>query len=141
MDDWVIWLIVAAILGVGEMVTLGFFLGPFAIGALAAAVLSALGAGLAISLAAALVVSVVALTALRPIARSHRRQPPRIRTGTQRLVGSSAVVLERTTGDGGVVKLEGEQWTARAYDSDEVFEPGQRVHVVQIKGATALVTE
>ena len=141
MDDWVIWLIVAAILGVGEMFTLGFFLAPFAIGALVAAVLSAAGADLAISLAAALVVSLVALTALRPVARSHRRLPPQIRTGTQRLVGCDALVLERTTGDAGVIKLEGEHWTARAYDTDEVFEPGQRVQVVQIKGATALVTE
>ena len=65
----------------------------------------------------------------------------RCRTGTQRLVGCDALVLERTTGDAGVIKLEGEQWTARAYDNDEVFEPGQRVQVVQIKGATALVTE
>ena len=41
----------------------------------------------------------------------------------------------------GAVKLEGEIWTARPYDGDGVFEPGSRVHVVEIKGATALVSE
>ena len=39
------------------------------------------------------------------------------------------------------VKIEGEVWTARAYDDDEEIEKGKRVHVVEIKGATALVSE
>ena len=141
MDDWVYWLIVAVVLGVGEVLTLSFFLAPFAIGALVATVLSAAGAGLAICLAVALVVSLVALGALRPLARSHRRMPPQLRTGTSALVGREALVLEPVTEDAGVVKLEGEQWTARAYGGGETFEVGQRVQVVEIRGAIALVTE
>jgi membrane protein implicated in regulation of membrane protease activity len=140
LDDWVYWLIAAAILAAGETVTLGFFLLPFAVGALVGMVLSAAGLDVAICLAAALVVSVVALATLRPIARSHRRMPPRLRTGTARLVGCEALVVETTTADEGVVKLEGEQWSARAYDG-QVHPPGSRVQVVEIKGATALVTE
>lgn len=141
MDDWVIWLIAAVILAVGEMATLGLFLAPFAAGALVAAVISLAGGGLAISLVAALVVSVVLLFALRPVARSHRRLPPQLRTGTQRLVGHEAVVIEATDQDRGVVKLNGENWTARAFEPGRVFEPGERVQVIEIKGATALVTE
>jgi membrane protein implicated in regulation of membrane protease activity len=141
MDDWVFWLIAAAILAIGEIATGGLFLAPFAVGALVAAGLSAVGAGLALALAAALVVSVVSLTALRPVARSHRRMPPQLRTGAAALVGRDALVLERTTHDGGVVKLAGEHWSARTYDEDEVLEPGQRVQVVEIRGAIALVTE
>ena len=141
MDDWVVWLIVAAVLGAGEILTTGLFLLPFAVGALVAAGLSALGAGVVVELAVALVVSVVVLSALRPLARAHRRQPPRLRTGTQRLVGRDALVLERTTDGGGIIKLEGEQWSARAIDDGQVFEPGERVLVVEIRGATALVTE
>lgn len=141
MHAWVYWLIAAAILAVGEIATTGLFLGPFAVGALVAAILSAVGAGLPVSLAVALVVSVVALIALRPLARSHRHMPPRIRTGTAALVGRQALVVERTDEDGGLVKLEGEQWTARTYAGGEVYEPGSRVHVVEIRGAVALVTE
>jgi membrane protein implicated in regulation of membrane protease activity len=140
MDDWVIWLIAAVVLATGEIATGGLFLAPFAVGALAAAVLSGAGAGLAACLAVALVVSVVVLAALRPVARSHRRMPPQIRTGTAALVGRDALVLERTTADAGVVKLDGEHWSARAYDGEE-FEPGQRVQVIEIRGAIALVTE
>ena len=141
MDDWVFWLIAAVVLGIGEILTTGLFLAPFAIGALAATVLSAAGAGLGICLAVSLVVAVILLAALRPLARSHRRLPPRLRTGTAALVGREALVLERTTQDHGIVKLEGEQWTARSYSGGEVFEPGQRVQVVEIRGAIALVTE
>lgn len=143
MDPWLIWLIAAVLFGVGEIATLGFFLAPFAGGALVAALITALGAGTAIGWATFLVVSVVLLAALRPLARSHRRQPPRLRTGTAALVGASGTVVERIANDEGVgcVRIGGEMWTARAYDDDEVIEAGKRVQVVEIKGATALVTE
>ena len=45
MDPWVIWLIAAVVFGVGEIATLGFFLAPFAGGALVAALVTALGGG------------------------------------------------------------------------------------------------
>jgi membrane protein implicated in regulation of membrane protease activity len=141
MDDWVLWLIAAVILGIGETATMGFFLAPFAGGALLAALVSGLGVGFGISLAVALVVSVVLLAALRPLARSHRRMPPQIRTGTAALVGREVLVLERITQDGGLVKLEGEHWSARAYVEGQSFEPGDRVNVVEIRGAHALVTD
>ena len=51
------------------------------------------------------------------------------------------MVLERVDRDGGQVKIGGEVWTARAYDEDESFEPGARVEVMKIDGATALVAE
>ena len=143
MEPWVLWLIAAAILGIGEIATMGFFLAPFAAGALVAALLSAAGAGTAISLVVFLLVSIAALAALRPIARSHRRMPAQIRTGTAALVGRHAMVVERIANNEGVgcVKLDGEVWTARAYDEDDIIEQGRRVQVVEIRGATALVSE
>ena len=143
MDPWLIWLIAAVIFAVGEIATLGFFLAPFAGGAAVAAVVSAVGAGEFASWGAFIVVSLALLLALRPLARSHRRMPAQLRTGTAALVGRSAMVTERIHNDEdtGCVKLEGESWTARAYDGDEVIEPGKRVMVVEIRGATALVSE
>jgi membrane protein implicated in regulation of membrane protease activity len=141
MEAWVLWLIAAAILGVGEILTSGFFLAPFAGGALVAALLSAIGAGTAISLATFLVVSVLLLVALRPIARAHLRTPARLRTGTAALVGKTATVVERISEGEGTVRIDGDVWTARAYDEDAVIEAGKRVHVMEIRGATALVSE
>jgi membrane protein implicated in regulation of membrane protease activity len=141
MEDWVIWLIVAAVFAAGEIATLGFFLAPFAGGALAATVVAAIGAGAFASWIAFLVASIALLLALRPVARRHLRQPGKLRTGTAALVGRPATVVERVGVDAGCVRLEGEVWTARPYDEDDVFEPGKRVYVMEIRGATALVTE
>jgi membrane protein implicated in regulation of membrane protease activity len=143
MDAWVIWLIAAAIFGVGEIATLGFFLAPFAGGALIAALVAAAGAGTVVSWIVFLLVSVALLAALRPIARSHRKLPPQLRTGTAALVGRSGMVVERISNDEGVgcVRIDGEVWTARAYDEDDVIEAGVRVQVLEIRGATALVAE
>ena len=74
MDAWVIWLIVAVLFGVGEIATLGFFLAPFAAGALVAAIVAGAGAGAIAAWAVFLVVSLVALATLRPVAA--RRRPP-----------------------------------------------------------------
>jgi membrane protein implicated in regulation of membrane protease activity len=143
MPDWAIWIIAAVVLGAGEMHIGTFFLAPFAVGALVAAIVAVIGAGLAPAFAAFLVVSLLSLWVLRPIARSHLRQPPELRTGTAALVGKHATVLERIANNEGVgcVKIDGEVWTARAYDDDEVIEEGARVHVIEIRGATALVSE
>jgi membrane protein implicated in regulation of membrane protease activity len=141
MGTWVIWLVAACLLGVGEMHTGGFFLGPFAIGALLAAVLSLAGAGAAGSAIAFLLVSLLMLVLLRPLARRHRRLPPAMRSGAAALVGRDAIVLERIANREGVgcVKIDGEVWTARSYDEDDVMNPGEQVQVVEIRGATALV--
>ena len=143
MDPWVLWLIAAVILAIGEIASMGLFLAPFAGGAVAAAVLSAAGAGALVEWSAFIVVSIVLVAALRPVARQHQRTRGRIRTGTAALVGQTATVVERIANAEGVgcVKLDGEIWTARAYDDDEVIEPGTRVHVLEIRGATALVTQ
>jgi membrane protein implicated in regulation of membrane protease activity len=143
MDAWVIWLIVAVVLGVGEVATLGFFLAPFAAGALVAALVSGVGGGAVVSWAVFLVVSLAILAALRPVALRHLRQAPRLRTGTAALVGRTGTVVERIANDesAGCVRIDGEVWTARAYDEDAVIEVGKRVQVLEIRGATALVAE
>jgi membrane protein implicated in regulation of membrane protease activity len=143
MTGWVLWVIVAGTFAVGEMLTLSFFLAPFALGGAGAAIVDGAGAGGLASWVVFVAVSLLTLAVVRPIALSHRRVPPKIRTGSAALVGKPAVVLERIANHEGVgcVKIEGEVWTARAFDDDHVIEPGTRVEVVQIKGATALVTE
>jgi membrane protein implicated in regulation of membrane protease activity len=143
MDAWVFWVILAVVLAVGEVVSLSFFLAPFAVGAIAAALLDAAGVGAIGQFAAFLASSLLLLGIVRPIARRHVNMPPQLRTGTAALVGETAVVLERISNDEdvGSVRLKGQVWTARAYDETDSYEPGSRVHVMEIRGATALVTE
>ena len=141
MEEWVVWVVLAALLAVGEIFTLSFFLAPLAGGALVAALVAALGLGTALSLVSFLVASTVLLLALRPIAKAHLRPALSTKTGTAALVGRQATVLEPVSPDAGSVKLEGEVWTARTYDEEAVIEPGSRVTVIEIRGATALVSE
>jgi membrane protein implicated in regulation of membrane protease activity len=141
MDAWIVWLVAACLLGIGEMHQGGFYLAPFAIGALLAAVVGLLGVGVALSSVVFLASSAIVFAALRPVARRHRRLPPAIRTGAAALIGRRAVVLERISNfeSVGCVRIDGEVWTARSFDEDEVFDAGEHVEVVEIRGATALV--
>ncbi len=141
MDEWVLWMIAAGVLAVGEMATVSFFLGPIAIAAVLSAAVALAGAGLAAQWLVFILGSLGSLLVLRPIARRHLRTPARIRTGTAALVGGPATVVERVDRNGGCVKIGGELWTARTYDEDDSFEPGARVAVMKIDGATALVAE
>jgi membrane protein implicated in regulation of membrane protease activity len=142
MDAWVFWALLAVALAVGELFTPGlFFLGPVALAAVAAALVALTGVGAMIPLIVFILGALASLAVLRPIARAHIKIPPLIRTGTAALVGAKATVVERVDADGGRVRLGGEEWTARAYLEDQVLEPGTRVEVAKIEGATALVYE
>jgi membrane protein implicated in regulation of membrane protease activity len=139
---WLVWVLVAIGLGVGEVLTPGlFFLGPVALAAVAAAVVSVLGAGSIFSLLVFIIGSLASLAILRPIARRHVRLPALSRTGTDALVGRKAVVTRRVDAHGGRVRIGGEEWSARAYLDGQVLEEGSSVDVIQIEGATALVAE
>ena len=141
MEEWVLWMVAAGLFAVGEIFTMGFFLAPVAIAAVMAAAAALLGAGLALQVVVFILIAAASLAILRPVARGHLRTPAQLRTGTAALVGQPATVLERVDGEGGSVKLAGEVWSARSFDEDMAFEPGQRVEVLKIEGATALVHE
>jgi membrane protein implicated in regulation of membrane protease activity len=139
---WLVWVLLAVALGVGEVLTPGlFFLGPVALAALAAALAALLGAGWIGSFIVFIVCSIASLAILRPIARRHVRLPALSRTGTDALIGRRAVVTRQVDALGGRVRIGGEEWTARSYLDGQVFAEGQTVDVVQIEGATALVAE
>ena len=141
MPDWVAWAIAAAALAAGEAATAALVLGPLALAAAVAAIVAAAGAGVGIQAAAFVVGGVAALGILRPLAARHMRVPPHVRTGTAALVGASATVLEEVDANGGRVKIGGEVWSARSYDEEQVIPPGDRVEVLKIDGATALVAK
>ena len=143
MPGWVIWAILAVLLALGELATPGlFFLGPVALATIACAASSRsrrtrVAAGARLHPRRARGRSPI----LRPIARAHLQMPALTRTGTAALVGARALVLERVDVNGGRVRIGGEEWSARAYMDDQVLEPGARVEVAKIEGATALVYE
>jgi membrane protein implicated in regulation of membrane protease activity len=142
MAGWLIWAIVAVLLALGELATPGlFFLGPVALAAIPAGIVALLGGPAWLQVLVFIIGSLATLAIVRPIARAHLRVPALTRTGTAALVGTRALVLERVDVNGGRVRIGGEEWSARAYMEDQVLEPGERVEVAKIEGATALVYE
>jgi len=139
MGSWIVWLILAAVLGVAEVMTTTLAFGLIAAGAVVAAVASALGAGLPIQLIAFAVAAGAGVGVVRPIAVRHIKQPPPLRSGTSALVGRSAKVVEEVSDDSGQVRIGGELWSARPYDESQVIPVGSTVDVFAIEGATALV--
>lgn len=128
------------LLAVGEIFTPGlFFLGPIALAAAAACATAAVGGAVWLQVVVFGLGSVAAVGLLRPIARAHLTMPHAIRTGSAALEGAKAVVLQPVNGQGGRVKIGGEEWSARSYVPDEEFDVGTEVEVAQIQGATALV--
>ena len=140
--DFLVWVVIAIALAIGEVLTPGlFFLGPVALAAGAAAVAALLGAGTIGSLIVFIVGSLLSLLVLRPVARRHVRLPVLSRTGVDALIGRKAVVTRQVDAAGGRVRIGGEEWSARAYLDGQVYPEGTTVDVIQIEGATALVSD
>ncbi len=139
MMSWIVWLIVAAVLGVAELLTTTLAFGLIAVAAVVAAVVGAFHLGVPVELVAFIVAAGAGLGFVRPIAIRHIKQPPALRTGAQALVGRSAIVLEEVTEHSGRVRIGGEEWSSRPYDESLVIPVGTKVDVMQIDGANALV--
>ncbi|MER6810140.1 NfeD family protein [Spirillospora sp. NPDC000708] len=139
MDAWVVWLLIAALLGIAELLTLTLALGLLAVAALAAGLTGAAGLPLAGQVAVFAAGAVAGLAVVRPVARRHIRQPPPLRTGAVALVGREALTLTEVSRAGGRARIGGEEWSARPYDPDLVIPAGAAADVLAIEGATALL--
>jgi membrane protein implicated in regulation of membrane protease activity len=135
-----IWLIVGVLLVLAELLSGEFVLLMLGGGALAAAGVSLFVGGPVVGGVVFAVVSVLLLFAVRPALRRRLdRGIDRTVMHHQALLGSTAVVVARVDEHGGRVKIGGELWSARSTDGHAVIEPGARVTVVSITGATAEV--
>jgi membrane protein implicated in regulation of membrane protease activity len=139
MDPWIWWLIFAVILVGVELTTGTLVLIMIAAGALAAAGAAGLGGGVLAQLVAFGAVSALMMGVVRPVAKRHMETPRELRMGVAALVGSEAAVVEEVGPDRGRVRIGSDVWTARPFDGDSVYSPGDRVYVLEIQGATALV--
>lgn len=85
------------------------------------------------------VVSLLLLVLVRPVVRRRLTAGAGLLDPVKALEGKPALVLEPVSRHHGQVKLDGEVWTARPYQDDEVYQPGDQVTVMHIDGATAVV--
>jgi len=139
MPEWLWWVIAALVLVGVEIVTLDLLFLMLAGGAVVGAIATGIGAPPIAAIGLAAVTAVGLIGVVRPIALRHLRTPVALRSGVDALQGAEAIVVETVDVNDGRVKIGGEIWSARTYHPDEVHEPGTRLNVMKIDGATALV--
>ncbi|MFD0162855.1 NfeD family protein [Streptomyces decoyicus] len=136
---WYVWLLAAAALGAAEFFTLTVVFGLLAGAALVAAVVAGVGIGLLGQLVALAAAAAAGFVIIRPIALRHMTQQPITREGSDALIGKRAEVMQEVTATRGLIKLSGEEWSARVLDESLVIPVGALVDVMEIEGATAIV--
>lgn len=137
-----IWLVAVVAFTVGELAVAGsFFLAPFAVGALAAALVAFAGGGLGLEWAAFLVASVITFAGLRPIANRLQASSGDATVGAGRWVRREAVVVSDIgpgKGATGSVRLDREEWRAESLSGDPI-PAGSTVLVARVEGTRLLV--
>jgi membrane protein implicated in regulation of membrane protease activity len=139
-NSWAIWLSLAFLLGIAEIMSLDLVLIMLAVGALAAAGIAVLAPSvwwLQILVAAA--VSITMLLLLRPTLLAKVRNMPGYRSSADKMVGSSGMAISQIDKSGGEIKVDGQSWSARPYSSDVVIEQGTEIEVYEIDGVIAVV--
>jgi membrane protein implicated in regulation of membrane protease activity len=139
MPVWLIWLIAALGLAGAEALTGDLFLLMLSGGALAAVGSSLAVDNYVVDGVVFLVVSILLLVLVRPALRRRFASGVGLPEPAKALEGKSVLVLEKVARHEGQVKLEGEVWTARPMNDNDVYEPGDHVTVMRIDGATAVV--
>ncbi len=135
-----IWLVVAVGLAAAEALTGDLFLLMLSGGALAAAGSNwLLGLPLWADGAVFLAVSLLLMVLVRPPLRRKLSAGTGLPEPVKALEGKHALVLEQVDRQRGQVKLDGEVWTARPLNDDDVYQAGDQVTVMHIDGATAVV--
>ncbi|MTD56441.1 NfeD family protein [Amycolatopsis pithecellobii] len=140
MTPALIWLIAAVVLIAAEVVSGDFVLVMLGAGALVAAGTAALTGNAIIDVIVFAAASGGLIWLARPALKRRFLHGPHIKTGVAALVGTHGIVVSTVDGHGGRVRLGGDVWSARSYVEDEQLEPGTKVTVIEISGATAVVT-
>jgi membrane protein implicated in regulation of membrane protease activity len=139
VQDWLIWIIIAAGLAAAEMLSLDFVLIMLAGGAAAGGLSAAVGLPPAAQVAVAIAASLALLAFVRPVAKRHLSSGSGTPMHTEALVGKDAIVTSTVDAHDGRVRLNGADWSARSYDETQIIPVGTAVRVMQISGATAVV--
>jgi membrane protein implicated in regulation of membrane protease activity len=142
-EQWrLIWLAATAVFAIGEMLSPGsFFLAPFAVGALAAAVMALLGMSIGFTWLVFIVVSIATLAAMRPLAHRLDREVSDHGVGAKRIVGNRATVLQEIPGGSelGLVLIDREEWRAQSTDGSPIAERTV-VRIADVQGTRVIVS-
>ena len=141
MEIWTIWLIFAGICFILEMITEGFLICWLGVGGLCAMGLSFIFPdALLAQFALMAVISTILILCTRKFAKkaSNKSDKP---MNVYTILGKKAIVsqsIDNIKGQG-KIKIDGDMWSARNEDSNEIINEGDTVEVIRIEGVKAMV--
>ena len=136
---WQVWLIIAGLFFIGEMITVGFLIFWFGVGSLIAMIVSLFTSNIIVQMSVFVISSGLLIFATRPLVNKISKKDV-VPTNVYSLIGKKAIVTEDIdwiTGKG-QIKFEGEVWSAKS--KEQVNIPvGSEVEIVSIEGVKAFV--
>lgn len=138
----IIWIALIIIFSTVEIITVGLTSIWFAGGSLAALICCAAGLNEVWQFVVFVAVSLVLVCFTRPWAVKYLK-PHLIKTNYEQIIDENVCLTENVDNikGTGTAVYRGQEWTARAYDSDKTFEAGSIVKVKEIRGVTLYVEE
>lgn len=138
---WQMWLIIAGVCLVIEIMTVGFLIFWFAIGALFAMIVSLFTDNLIIQTSVFVISSGIMIFATKPFVKKFVNTKNTIQTNVYSTIGKIGIVTKDIDSihSLGQVKVDGEVWSAVGID-DMNIPQGTEVEIKEIKGVKAIVS-
>lgn len=138
---WQIWLIIAGICLIIEIMTVGFLIFWFAIGALIAMIVSLFTKNLIIQTSVFVLSSTILIFATKPFVKKFTNNKNAIKTNVYSTVGKIGIVTQDIDSihSLGQIKVGGETWSAIGINDINIPQ-GTEVEIKEIKGVKAIVS-
>lgn len=137
---WQIWLVISGICIILEIITVGFFIFWFAIGALFAMLVSFFTNNLIIQTCIFLITSTLLIFVTKPFIKKFAVNNSEIKTNVYSIIGKTGIVIKDINPEEGLgqVKIDGEVWSANTNTASNISK-GTKVEVKNIKGVKVIV--
>jgi len=138
---WHIWLIIAGVCFIIEMITVGFLVFWFGIGALITMIFSFIFPDNLILQTAIFVISSTLLIFLtKPLVNKLSKSDKHVATNAYSIIGKKGIVTQDINPTYGIgqIKVSGEVWSAKTSDGSTI-EKGTQIEIIKIDGVKAIV--
>ena len=135
---WQVWLIIAGLFFIGEIITVGFLVFWFGVGALIAMIVSFFTSNIIIQTTVFVISSAILLLATKPFVKKFVDVKP-TKTNAFSIIGKKALVTKEINSHSvGQIKINGEVWSAESQNEDTI-PVGSEVEILEISGVKAIV--
>jgi len=135
---WQVWLVIAGIFFIGEIITVGFLVFWLGVAALLTALLSVFVDNVLIQTLVFVITSISLIFLTKPLAKKLAKSDS-VKTNAYSVIGKTGIVTKKITSYTlGQVKVGSEVWSASSTDGIEI-EEGTEVKIAEIKGVKLVV--